>query len=258
MILDEIIENKRKEVEEKKKEISFNSMAEAVSSTPGTRDFKAAVSKPEKVNIIAEIKKTSPSRGIICRDFTPEKIAKIYETNNADAISVLTDKQYFGGDVSHLSAVSKIVKIPVLRKEFIIDEYQVYEARYFGANAVLLIAAVLEEREIVEFINLSSRLGMDCLVEVHTGEELKKALSAGADIIGINNRDLRDFTVDIQTTVELRDKIPAGKTVISESGISSADDMKLMKKHNVNAVLIGEGFLRENDIAEKMKELQVW
>lgn len=258
MILDEIVENKKREVKKIKEEVPLDSIKRNLSSSPESRNFKAAVSKPGRVNIIAEIKKKSPSGGIIREDFNPAGIGKIYEDNRADAISVLTDRKYFGGDLTHLFDVSSAVSIPVLRKEFIIDEYQVYEARRFGADAILLIAAVLEEGAIGRFMEIASEVGMDCLVEARTEEEIEKALSAGADIIGINNRDLKDFTVDIRTTVNLRDKIPPGKVVVSESGISGADDVRLMKKHDVNAVLVGECLLREDDIAGKLKELQIW
>lgn len=255
MILNEIVENKKREVKKISREVSLESIKRDLKPVSESRSFKKAISKPGRVNIIAEIKKKSPSRGIIRQDFNPAGIGKIYEDNKADAISVLTDRKYFGGELSHLSDVSGAVSIPVLRKEFIVDEYQVYESRRFGADAILLIAAVLEKEEIARFMEAASGFGMDCLVETHTEEEIERALLAGADIIGINNRDLKDFTVDINSTLNLRGRIPPDKVVVSESGISSADDVKLMKKHNVNAVLVGECLLKENDIAQKLKEL---
>jgi len=256
MILDEIVEHKKKEVEELKKKVPLADIKKNLGVGPCSRSFKEAVSKPGRVNIIAEIKKQSPSKGIIRGDFDPVGIAEIYEAGNADAVSVLTDSRYFGGSAKWLSEISKSVGIPVLRKEFIIDEYQVYEAKRLGADAVLLIAAILEQETIARFIDIASELGMDCLTEAHTEGELEKAVSAGADIIGINNRNLKDFSVDTQTTIKLKRKIPAGKVVVSESGISSAGDMKLMKEHGINAVLIGESLLKEDDIAGKLKELK--
>ena len=259
MILDDIIKNKINEVAECRKQISQEELIKAVVSMPASRSFGEAISKPGRVNIITEIKRTSPSAGIIGgRDFNVEEIARKYRDNGADAISVLTDEKYFKGSIAHLNTVSRMAGIPVLRKDFIIDEYQVYESRYFGADAILLIASVLDETKIINFTKIASSMNMSCLTEVHTEKELEKALSAGAVIIGINNRNLSDFTVNIQTTARLRKRIPAGKIVVSESGIASAADMKLMRENGVNAVLVGESLLKANDISVKMKELLSW
>lgn len=187
--------------------------------------------------------------------FNLERIARDYQDAGAVAISVLTEEKCFLGEVTYLEEVKKVTDLPVLRKDFIFDSYQVYESRYFGADAFLLIAAILTEKEVEEFICLGHSLGMDALVEVHNEEELNRVLDTSAKIIGINNRNLRDLTVDLNTTLRLKKRIPKDKIVISESGIRTKEDVELLKNAGVNAVLIGQTLMQSENIKEKVKEL---
>jgi indole-3-glycerol phosphate synthase len=207
------------------------------------------------IKLIAEVKKASPSKGVLCPDFKPVELAQTYAENGAAAISVLTEEKHFMGKLEYLQAIEEKVNIPLLRKDFIFDAYQIYESAACGADAILLIAALLEKETLEEFLKLAGSLKLSCLVEVHNEDELFKALLAGADIIGINNRDLNTFKVDTNTTRRLRMLIPAENIVVSESGINSRDDMKKMKECKVNAVLVGEALVTAKDIPAKMKEL---
>lgn len=209
------------------------------------------------MNLIAEIKQASPSRGIIRKDFDPVSIARIYEDCGADALSVITEEHFFKGSLAILSKIRKHTSLPILRKDFILDEYQVYESYVYGADAILLIAEILEEDRLSELLTLAEHLGMDALVEVHDAENLKKALSVkvNAKIIGINNRDLRFFHTDLQTTARLSPLIPTDRIAVSESGIKTPDAVTFLKGLKVNAVLIGEAFLEAEDIAVKIKSL---
>lgn len=251
--LDDIIIYKKKELEERKKKIPYNALKMQLQFVKKPKDFKAALTG-EGVKIIAEIKKASPSKGVIRENFDHLEIAGTYEKAGAAAISVLTDSKFFQGDIEYLSQARQVVEIPLLRKDFIIDEYQVVEARIYGADAILLIATVLKEDELKYLYELSRSLGMQVLVEVHDKKDLKKALNAGAEIIGINNRDLKKFKTDIQTTVELAKLIPKDKIVVSESGINSIEDIKMLRDGGANAFLIGEAFMREDDFGAKVKE----
>jgi indole-3-glycerol phosphate synthase len=208
--------------------------------------------------IIAEVKKASPSKGVICHDFDPVKIARISATSGASAISVLTEGKYFMGCLAYLKNIRDDLGSkhpPLLRKDFILEPYQVYESRANGADALLLIAAILTPDTLKELLDLSHELGMECLVEVHNETDIDKALSAGAVIIGINNRDLKTFEVDIRVTERLRPLIPPDRLVVSESGIRGRDDMQKMKEWDVNAVLIGEALVSAPDIGARMREL---
>jgi indole-3-glycerol phosphate synthase len=254
-ILDKIIAHKKIEIKEQKSLIPLDEIKRRLSDVDDVRGFKKAISRPDKVNLIAEIKKASPSKGIIREDFDPSAIAEIYEQNGASAISVLTDK-FFQGDLSFLKAVRSVTsKIPILRKDFIIDEYQVYQSRLSGADAILLIASVLDLRSLNLLLLIAKDIDLDCLVEVHNEEELIKALASNAEIIGINNRDLRTFNVDLQTTFRLSRLIPDDKIIVSESGISSTEDVKFLSKCGVNAMLVGESLMISKDIAQKIKQL---
>ena len=217
-------------------------------------DFAAAL-RGNGVRLIAEIKKASPSKGLLCPDMDPVKVARIFEENGAAAISVLTESNYFQGSLDYLAAVREAVKVPLLRKDFIFDEYQIYEAAAYGADAVLLITALLEQRKLEELIALCKELQLGYLVEVHNEDELFTAMLASAETIGINNRDLTTFKTDTDTTRRLRALIPQEHTVVSESGISSRGDMQKMKDYKVNAVLVGEALVTAKDIPAKMKEL---
>ena len=221
---------------------------------PSTRNFEDVLIKPG-IALIAEVKKASPSAGIICQEFSPLKIAKIYEENKASAISVLTEEKYFSGNINLLSRIKKITKIPILQKDFILEKYQIYEARFYGADSILLIAAILSEKKIKDFLALAHQLGMSAILEVHNDEDLKKVLITGAKIIGINNRNLKTLEVDLRTTLKLREKIPSGKIVISESGIKDYKDIQLLKKCGIDAILVGESLLRSKNIGEKIKGL---
>ncbi|HHT9130844.1 MAG TPA: indole-3-glycerol phosphate synthase TrpC, partial [Candidatus Brocadiaceae bacterium] len=205
--------------------------------------------------IIAEIKKASPSLGVIRTDFNHVEIARLYESSGAAAISVLTDEKFFQGKLSYLTDVKKSVSLPILRKDFIIDPYQIYEARSAGADAILLIAALLSKEEIQRFLELARELGMDCLVEVHSELELEKVLQTSANIIGINNRDLATFKIDLETTLLLKPMIPSGKIVVSESGIKSREDIVKLIKKGVDAVLVGETLMKSTNISTKLHEL---
>lgn len=252
--LDDIIEHKRRELVARKEKIPYNALKMQLQFSKPVKDFKAAL-QGEGTCIIAEIKKASPSKGIIREDFDHLAIAECYEKGGAAAISVLTDSHFFKGDIEYLSQVRQVVEIPLLRKDFIIDEYQVVEAKVYGADALLLIAAVMPEDELKYLFDLTRSFGMSVLVEVHDKDDLKKALNIGADIVGVNNRDLKSFATDINTTVELAKDIPDDKIIVSESGINSMEDIKLLKKGRANAFLIGEALMREPDPEKKLKEL---
>jgi indole-3-glycerol phosphate synthase len=254
-ILDKIIAHKKIEIKEQKSLIPLDEIKRRLSDVDDVRGFKKAISRSGKVNLIAEIKKASPSKGIIREDFDPSAIAEIYEQNGASAISVLTDR-FFQGDLSFLKAVRSVTsKIPILRKDFIIDEYQVYQSRLSGADAILLIASVLDLQNLNLLLLMAKSIDLDCLVEVHNEEELSKVLASNAEIIGINNRDLRTFNVDLQTTANLVRLIPDDKIIVSESGISSAEDAKFLSKCGINAMLVGESLMASKDIAQKIKQL---
>lgn len=252
-ILDKIMADKKLEVEEKKQLLPLSALKERIARRKPL-DFAAAL-RGKGIKLIAEVKKASPSRGVLCPDFDPVALAKIYAQNGAAAISVLTEVNYFKGSLKHLVEIRGAVNIPLLRKDFIYDEYQIYESAAYGADALLLIVAILSPEQLMELMELSRSLGLDCLVEVHNEEELFTALLAGAEIIGINNRDLNTFRVDTNTTRRLRMLIPDENIVVSESGIHNSDDMKKMKECKVNAVLVGEALVTASDIPAKIREL---
>jgi len=237
--------------------IPLADIKEKVKDLLETRDFKRAITrkKGKPLKLIAEIKKASPSRGIIREDFDPERIALIYEEKGAAAISVLTEGDFFKGSLSDLRTVREKVPLPLLRKDFVFDPYQVYESRLHGADAVLLIASILERSQIEDLMGLSEELGMDCLVEVHNSKDLDKALMAEAEMIGINNRNLETFETDINVTIKLIKDVPQGKIIVSESGISAREDVERLEEAGVKAVLVGEALIRSRDIGGKIKEL---
>jgi len=254
MILNKIIEEKRKELKHSKSSASLKEIRKRIGDAGNNRGFKKSLEN-DSINIIAEIKKASPSKGIIREDFNPVEIAEIYQDHGAVAISVLTDKKYFQGDIEYLNQIRKNVSLPLLRKDFIIDEYQLYEAKAFGADAVLLIAAVLDKNQLTEYMELSKEIGLENLVEVHSFKDLEKAMYCEAEIIGINNRDLQTFEVSLKTTLDMAKEIPENKVIVSESGINSHDDILELQKNGVNAFLIGEALMKEKDIGKKLKEL---
>jgi indole-3-glycerol phosphate synthase len=255
MILDEIVETKRREVAGRKAAKPLADLEKMIAGQPPARDFKAVLDAAAGCAIIAEVKRRSPSRGVIRADFDPVRIAWEYESHGAAAISVLTDETFFGGCDADLTAVKDAVSLPVLRKEFIIDPYQICEARAIGADAVLIIAAILTEGQLREYRNLAESLGMAALVEVHNRGELEKILTAGAEIVGINNRDLKTFVTDIRTSLELASLIPKGRIAISESGIRTRGEIETLSKAGIRAFLIGETLIAAPEIGPKLKEL---
>ncbi|MFA5084759.1 MAG: indole-3-glycerol phosphate synthase TrpC [Candidatus Omnitrophota bacterium] len=255
MILSRIIEEKRKMVDEAKKAKPQGDLIKEIKSLSVKSSFKKNISRPHHINLIAEIKKASPSKGILRGDFNPVKIAITYQANGASAISVITDERFFEGRLEYISKVRGNVSIPILRKDFFIDEYQIYETVASGAEAILLIPEILSMAQISKFYNLATELGLDCLVEVHNEEDIEKALAIGASIIGINNRDLHTFKVELGVTQRLIRLIPQNKIIVSESGIKSYEDIMFLKSLGVNAVLIGETFMEADDIGAKMREL---
>ena len=255
MILSRIIEDKRRVIEESKRLKPQEELVREASNVYLKSSFKKNISRPHHINLIAEMKKASPSKGILRGDFNPAKIAATYQANGASAISVLTDERFFEGKLSHIKDVKERVSLPVLRKDFIIDEYQVYETVVSGADAILLIADLLLADELAHFHKMAVDLGLDVLVEVHNEESIDKAVKANAGIIGINNRDLHTFKVDLDVTQKLIRHIPQNKVIVSESGIKTYEDMMFLKSLGVNAVLIGEAFMESDDIAAKMREL---
>ena len=248
--LKEIIEQKHKEVEILKRE----GMPDPDFEIPPLRDFKKAISVPGRINLISEIKFASPSAGTIKEECDPVEIGLTYEKAGASAISFLTDKMFFQGEIKNLPLVKKAVSLPILRKDFIIDELQVREAAVYGADAVLLIARILTNPQLMDLIGLCKELGLSALTEVHDEKDLDMAVECGADIIGINNRDLDTFHVDINTTGKLAELVPGSCVLVGESGISSGEDIRGLKG-KVNAVLVGSALMSSGDPASKVREL---
>jgi len=255
MILSRIIEEKRRVIEEAKRTRPIDRLKGEIHNVYVHSAFRKNISRPHHINLIAEIKRASPSKGILRGDFNPVKIAMTYQANGASAISVLTDERFFEGKLEYIAKAKEAVSLPILRKDFFIDEYQIYETVAAGADAILLIADILSVAEMTRFCDLASSLGFDVMVEIHNEEDLEKALSTNAAIIGINNRDLHSFRVDISTTQKLARLIPQNKVIVSESGIKSYEDVMFLKSLGVNAVLIGEAFMEADDIGAKMREI---
>ncbi len=250
MILDKIVERTRIRVELAKKERPVQQMKKRE-----TRDFVGALRRADGLAVIAEIKKASPSKGVIDPDFRYLEIAKEYQNAGVAAVSVLTEPEFFMGSNEILTEVRGVIDLPILRKDFTIDEYQIFEARSIGADAVLLIAAVLETAKLREFLQIARGQGLAAIVEVHNELEAESALLAGAGIIGVNNRNLKTFEVDLGTSMRLRSLIPKDKIFISESGIETPQDIAALRHAGVNGVLIGETFMRAPDKGAKLREL---
>ncbi|MCI0481346.1 MAG: indole-3-glycerol phosphate synthase TrpC [Candidatus Dadabacteria bacterium] len=255
MILDAIIENKKIEVEKSKGRRSMESLISGIGSIRPPRDFYKAIDNGGQLRIIAEIKKASPSKGVLREDFDPVKIALGYAKSGASALSVLTDEKFFMGSLKYLSAVREAVDVPLLRKDFIIDPYQVYESKLYGADALLLIVSALGQDALKGLLALTHSLGMNAVVEVHDEGELGRALEAGGRIIGINNRDLRTFEVDLNVSARLARMMPDGVIAIAESGISSGADIKRLREQGVHVFLIGETFMKAPDPGAELKNL---
>ena len=256
-MLDEIVLTKQEEVELAKKELPFEDLVVRTAHHLSERGFRKAISVPGTLSLIAELKRKSPSKGMLRERFDPVSLSQAMQEAGAAALSVLTDEFYFGGSLDFLRDAKQFTEIPVLRKDFVIDPYQVHEAALYGADAVLLIVRILTEETLLACLQAASTLGMDALVEVHSEAELKLALRCGSSLIGINHRDLKTFQMDPSLSERLVPKIPAGKTIITESGIQSAEDVKRMKALGVHAVLIGEALMTAPDPAVKIKELFV-
>lgn len=255
MILDDIAAATQLRVEQLRKIKSLNEVRTEAEELPkSNRGFQARLAR-KGMNFIAEVKKASPSKGIIDEEFDYLQIARAYETADAAAISCLTEPRFFLGKDEYLQAISNVVNIPVLRKDFTISEYQIYEAKTIGADAVLLICALLTEDRIREFLDVAASIGLDALVEAHDESEVEAALSAGAQIIGVNNRNLKDFSVDLQNSLRLRKLVPQDKIFVSESGIKTTDDIKRLQQAGVNGVLIGETLMRSKNVALEMRRL---
>ncbi len=263
MILDELASLTRARIEKQKKEVSMDDIrreAELIAAREMEVQefdypFEAALSKPG-LSIISEVKKASPSKGVIAEAFPYLEIAKEYEASGADAISCLTEPDRFKGNDEYLKAITKEVTIPVLRKDFTIDPYMIYQAKVFGASAILLIAAILSDEELKNFYEIADTLGMSCLFEAHDEEEVERCLTAGARIVGVNNRNLKDFTVDINNSIRLRELVPENIIFVSESGIMVPEDVKALRENGTDAVLIGEMLMRSDSKSELIKSLK--
>jgi indole-3-glycerol phosphate synthase len=257
-ILKTILAKKAEEVARRKPGMSIANLEDIAASVERPRGFYNAMQNKvsaKKPAIIAEIKKASPSKGVIREDFQPIIIGQDYTMNGATCLSVLTDKEFFQGSEAYLQMIRECCPLPVLRKDFMIDPYQVYEARALGADCILLIAAALEDSLMQELSDVAAKLGMDALVEVHDAEELQRALKLDTKLIGINNRNLRTFETSLQTTLALKKQIPADRIIITESGIHTHDDVQLMLDNDIYAFLVGEVFMRAESPGQKMREL---
>ena len=256
-MLDEIVEKTKERLIESKKNKSLDEIKEEVQKMEITNDFpfKKALSEDE-ISIIAEVKRASPSKGLIAEDFDYLAIAKEYEEAGASAISVLTEPYFFKGSNDYLKEISQCVSIPILRKDFVIDEYMIWEAKALGASAVLLIVSILSIVELKKFLDLAHDLGLSAIVETHDGDEIRTALNVGAEIIGVNNRDLTNFTLDIENSINLRRCVSGDVIFISESGIKTPEDVRRLKENNVDAVLIGETLMKSDDKKSMISELK--
>lgn len=276
--LKEILARKKESIILAKQSLPEEELKNKLSGLSPTRSFLAAINKPRQIALIAEIKRASPSRGTIRENFNPSEIAKVYQDGGVQAISVVTEENYFQGNISYLQEVRNVTQTPILRKDFIIEPYQIYESRYFGADAILLIADLLSKENLVEFVALAAQLGLEALVEVHTEKELKKVLglkviSPNVDTdpkkasgrgrmkqlvnfaVGINNRDLNTLEVDLKTTERLFPLVSKDRITVVESGLKSYQDILFLKILGVNAVLVGEAFMEAQDIGKRVQEL---
>ncbi|NLL03457.1 MAG: indole-3-glycerol phosphate synthase TrpC [Clostridiales bacterium] len=257
MILNKIANSTKKRVKLEKEKVPLEKMKDMAKNIDTNFDFTFEKAlKKDGVSFICEVKKASPSKGIISSDFDYIKIAKEYEKVGASCISVLTEPEFFKGDNVYLKEIRSAVEIPLLRKDFIIDEYQIYQSKTLGANAVLLICALLDTKTIEQYIKVCNSLGLCAVVEVHDEKEVQSALSANARIIGVNNRNLKDFTVDINNSLKLRNLVPSDVTFISESGIKTAKDIEKLSQNAVDAVLIGEALMRAENKKEMLDNLR--
>ena len=257
-ILATILARKHEEIRQRSQIRTLDSVRVRAASQPPTRGFVDAIRRKHgagEAAVIAEVKKASPSKGLIRKDFDPAAIARSYEAGGAACLSVLTDVDFFQGSNRYLGEARNACGLPVLRKDFIVDPYQVYEARMIGADCILLIVAALEDGPLVEMANLAHELGMDVLVEVHDIDELERALQADCELIGVNNRNLRTFEVSLDTTLALKDTVPPDRTLVTESGIASRDDVARLRGAGIETFLVGESFMREPDPGAALRRL---
>jgi indole-3-glycerol phosphate synthase len=256
-MLDEIVEKTRERIETAKGIVTLDDLKNEVALMEISDEFpfKKALSE-DNISIIAEVKKASPSKGLICEDFDYLAIAKDYEEAGASAISVLTEPYFFQGSDDYLSQIAKEVSIPVLRKDFVVDEYMIWEAKALGASAVLLIVSILDIVQLKKYLDLAHDLGLSAIVEAHDGDEIMRALTVGAEIIGVNNRNLKDFTVDIENSIGLRRCVSGDVIFISESGIKTKEDVRRLKENDVDAVLIGETLMKCDDKKAMISEFK--
>jgi len=254
-ILDKIVATTRQTILSDKASVPPQRLAKVIADAPPTHDFYAALAEGEKVRLIAEVKKASPSAGLIRSDFDPVAIAKAYESSGAACISVLTDEPFFQGRLEYLRAIRQSVDLPLLRKDFIVDSYQLLQARAAGADCVLLIAECLSAEELKRLHDEACELGLQTLIELYDVENLDAVLATGTRLVGVNNRDLRTFKVDLQHTLRLRQQIPQDRLVVGESGIATADDVRLLGAGGVKAILVGESLMRQSDIGAAVRSL---
>lgn len=254
-ILDEIVASKRREVEAARAALPEPDLEARLTTAPPARDFRAALDGGADIRVIAELKRASPSAGVIRADFDPTAIARIYEAHGAAAVSVLTDAPFFQGDLAFLAAVRSAIRLPLLRKDFILERYQLLEARLAGADAALLIAEILPGAELARRVTEARALGLQTLVELYDPAELPRVLDSGARLIGVNNRDLRTFEVRLEHTLDLAGRLPPDCCLVSESGIRSRDDVLRLRSAGVRAVLVGETLMSAPDIGRKLDDL---
>jgi indole-3-glycerol phosphate synthase len=257
-ILDQIVASKRREIGDNRRRTPDSALERQLPTAPPVRDFRSAVDVPGTVRLIAEVKKASPSAGVLRADFDPVAIACIYARQGAAAVSVLTDAPYFQGSLSHLTAIRAAIDRPLLRKDFILDRYQLLEARIAGADAVLLIAEILPDQALARLLGEAADLGLQALVELHDADNLGRVLDSGARLIGINNRDLHTFGTRLEHTLELAARCPPDCCLVSESGIRTREDVLRLQAAGVKAVLVGETFMRAPDIGAQVHELLGW
>lgn len=257
-VLQRILARKCEEVAERRARVPLADLRARSLDAMTTRGFESTLRSTVLAGnaaVIAEVKKASPSKGVIRADFDPVQIAQSYAAGGASCLSVLTDVDFFQGDDRYLQAARGACALPALRKDFVIDAYQIYEARDLGADCILLIAAALDDSRLADFVSLATEIGIDVLLEVHDGEELQRALATPASLIGVNNRNLRNFETRLETTLELKPSIPPDRLLVTESGISTRDDVQLMRSHGVNCFLVGEAFMRARDPGVELRQL---
>jgi indole-3-glycerol phosphate synthase len=254
-VLDKIVEYKILEIEQSKKENSWTELEDQLIQSPPVRSFVDQLRSADGMGVIAEVKKASPSAGIIREDFDPVEIAKIYEQNGASCISVLTDEHFFQGHLDFLKNIRKSVELPLLRKDFILDRYQILEARVAGADCVLLIAECLEPEQLADLYSYSSKLGMDTLIEIYEPENLQPVLDLSPELMGINNRNLKTFVTDLEHSIQLSKQVPETTLLVSESGIRNREDVLRLTDAGIKAILVGETLMKSENIGDKLREL---